>query len=457
MKSLRALRNLNTMKDCQQHFETIAQQTLEVARQHGATAAAVQIEEVESLSASVQGGKPNERALRQSTQLRLSLFLGQREASVSSSDLSQQGVAALVARGMDSAAIAAEDQHAGLPGLSAYPSDDVDLELDHPWQLGLRDAVALVARIERAALAVSSAVPQIEQAVLFSSRTRRVLANSEGFLRSSASTRHSLSCTAVAIRDGAKEIESWWDARRDPAQLPSPESIGACAGRRALARLGARQVATQTCPVLFEPQAAASLLNEFVQAISARPLYMHSSFLRDALGQEVFAAHMNISDDPLLKGGMGSRSYDGNGAALRPRTLIAGGHLQGYYLGAYGARRLGLPLAEHGAGPSNVMVSSTTSAASGDLEAMIRRMGTGLVISGLNGQGVNLMTGDFSRACSGFWVENGQIAYPVAGITVASNLREMFAGIVAVGNDRLTQNGTTTGSWLIDKMRVGGI
>lgn len=444
------------MKDWKLESQAIAQRALDMARMNGATAAAVQIDDTQSLTASVQGGTPNERALRQSTQLRLSLFLGQREASVSSSDLSDNGVAALVARGMEIAAIAAEDRYAGLPGADAYPTTHVDLDLDHSWQLGLADAVAMAERIEHAALAVSAEVPQIERAVLSTGRARHTMANSEGFLRSGASTFHSMSCSAVAIRDGKKEIESWWDATRHPAELGTPEAIGARAGLRALARLGSRQVATQTCPVLFAPQAAASLLGEFVQAISARPLTMNGSFLRDALGTDVFAPHVSVSDDPLLKGGMGSRTHDGSGAALGARTLIDAGRLQGYYLGAYGARRLGLPLAEHGSGPSNLMVSSTTTTAGDDFAGMVSLMGTGLVVTGLSGQGVNLMTGDFSRACMGFWVENGKIAYPVAGITVASNLRDMFAGIVAVGDDTLTQNGTTTGSWLIDKMRVGG-
>ncbi|WP_454739946.1 TldD/PmbA family protein [Cupriavidus necator] len=444
------------MTDWKSEFMNVAQCTLDVARRNGASAAVAQIDQVDSLVGSVRNGIPNERTIRQTSQLRVTLLRGHRAATVSSSDLSPAGIKSLVARGMDIAKFAAEDPFVGLPEREEYPTEFPDLDLTHPWELDLRDAVGIAKRIEQAALGLDPAVPQAERSVVASDYARQCYANTDGFVQCRSSTSHSYQCQPVAIRDGEKEVDFWSEMARDATELPEPEEVGRRAAERALKSLGARQIQTQSCPVLFDPLAAASLLSEFIQAVSATPVYMKASFLAGLLGEQCFSEHISLVDDPHLKRGAGSAVFDSDGVALRRRAIVENGYLKSYCLGLYGARRMGLAVAEHTAGPANLSVLSQFTEDGDDLTGMMRRLGTGLLVTGMSGHGVNVMTGDFSRAAHGFWVEGGEIQFPVAGVTVASNLKAMFRGLVAVGNDSLPRRGITTGSWLIDTMRVGG-
>jgi PmbA protein len=444
------------MTDWHTTFEFTAECALESAKRAGATAAKVTITEMDAMSVSVRGRLPTERTYSQTSQIQLTLMRGQRLASVTSTDFSASAIDALVQRGIAIADVAAEDSAVGLPNLEDYTSSIVDCDLDHPWRLNMQEAVGIATEIEGGALSVGALVPQIEGANLNTVGIRSCLATSDGFLQSTASTRHSLSCMAVAMKDNQKEVDHWWSSARHSDDIGSPEAIGRLAAMRAVRRLDARQLPTQSCAVIFEPLAAASLIREFIAAISPGPLYTNASFMAGAQGDKCFASHVHVTDDPFVKRGDRSGSFDTMGIGLTRRRIVDAGVLQGYFLGLYGARRLGLPVSEHGSGPSNLTVLSSTTRENDDFASMLNRLGTGLVVSDMAGHGVNLMTGDISRAAQGFWVENGEIQYPVAGIAVASNLRDVFAGIQAIGSDTLTRSGITTGSWLVDNMRIGG-
>ncbi|WP_414440734.1 TldD/PmbA family protein [Burkholderia sp. 22PA0106] len=438
--------------------EHAAEHVLALALAAGASAAEVRVNDSESLSVTVRGGKPDERTFRHAHGISVTLYRGQRCATVASSDLSGPALQALIARGLEIAAITAEDACVGLPSSAdvAAPSSADALDLDHPWNLSLHDAVTLASRIEAAALAVDPRVPQTEGASVSSARTRHWLANSDGLALAGSSTSHSLACSPVAIHDGQKQVDGWWDTCRRATDLSDPEALGRHAAERALARLGAKPVPTRTCPVLFDPSSAIGLLGDYLSAATAGRLYLHRSFLGGALGKPLFAPHVRLDDDPFVVRGIGSRAWDGAGLATRARTVVRDGVLDAYFVDLYGSRRLGVALADHCIGPTNLRLSSSLTRAGDDWPAMLARLGTGLVVCGMTGQGVNPLTGDFSRAVHGFWVEGGEIRHPVAGVTVASNLLEMACGLVAVGADALTRGNVTTGSWLIDAMRVGG-
>lgn len=441
----------------EQAAELVLEHALELALAAGASAAEVRVDDTESLSVTVRGGKPDERAFNHARGISVTLYRGQRRATVSSSDLSGRALRALIARGLEIAAITAEDACVGLPARAdvAAPSSADALDLDHPWDLSLRDAVQLAARIEAAALAVDPRVPQTEGASVSSARSRHWLANSDGLALAGRASRHTLACSPVAIHDGHKQVDGWWDSRCRAADLIDPEALGRHAAARALARLGARPVSTRTCPVLFDPSSAIALLGEYVSAASASRLYLHRSFLGDALGKPLFAPHVDIDDDPFVPRGHASRAWDGSGLATRACTVVRDGVLDAYFVDLYGSRRLGVALADHCVGPTNLRITSRLTRAGDDWPAMLARLGTGLVVCGMTGQGVNPLTGDFSRAVHGFWVERGEIQHPVAGVTVASSLQAMARGLVAIGADTLTR-GSSSGSWLIDSMRVGG-
>lgn len=434
----------------------VAAQALNLARRAGATAAVVQLGESESLIAAVCAGVPTERTFRRSTTIQLTLLRGRRQAAVSSSDLSADAIATLVQRGLAIADLAAEDPCVGLPAADERAQGHADLDLDHPWSLGMADAIAIARRAEDAALAVGDAVTLTEGSQVQTHRSHHCLATSDGFLRTWVTTGHRIGCSPVARRGTEKQIDHWWDWARRPADLMSPEAVGQRAAAQAAARLGARRIPTQTCPVLFAPPAALGVLADFSQALSAKPLYTQASYLAGALGRPCLAPHVHLVDDPLLPRGAGSASHDDWGVALRRRAVVEAGVLRGCFLGLYGARRLGLPVADHGQGPTNLVVRSDRTVPGDDFAAMLRRLGTGLVVSGMTGKGTNLMTGDFSRAVHGFWVDGGEIRYPVAGITIAGQLGTMLTGLQAVGSDILTRPGASTGSWLVDAMRVGG-
>ncbi|MEG2902611.1 MAG: metallopeptidase TldD-related protein, partial [Massilia sp.] len=283
-----------------------------------------------------------------------------------------------------------------------------------------------------------------------------VAANSRGFLGGYPFSRHTISVAPIAGKGNGMQRDDWYTSSRDPKQLAAPEKVGRYAAERALARLNARKLNTRTCPVLFEAPLAAGLLGAFVQAVSGGALYRKSTFLLDMLGKPVFPSHIQVVEDPHLIGGVGSAPFDDEGVKTVRRKVISDGVLQGYFLSSYTARKMGMPTTGNAGGAHNLEIVSTATRRTDDFEGMLRKLGTGLLVTELMGQGVNYVTGDYSRGASGYWVEQGVIQYPVEEITIAGNMRDMFQQIVAVGTDTLVRGNKTTGSILIENMVIAG-
>ena len=327
-----------------------------------------------------------------------------------------------------------------------------DLDLYHPWQLSVEQAIELARRCEQAAFAVSPLIANSEGASVSLQEGQFVSANSLGFMGGCPTSRHYLACSLIAGRDDAMQREDWYSTSRNPAEIAAPEAIGDYAARRALSRLGARKIRTCKVPVLFEAPLAASLIGNFVHAASGGSLYRQTSFLLDSLGQPVFSKAVRISERPHLPGALASSRFDNDGVATREREVVEDGILQAYFLGTYSARKLGMQSTGNAGGCHNLIVHPGEH----DFAGLLRQMGRGLLVTELLGQGVNYVNGDYSRGAAGYWVENGEIAYPVEEITIAGNLREMFRNITAVGKDVLVRGTKQVGSILVGEMKIAG-
>ncbi|MPM43618.1 Metalloprotease PmbA [bioreactor metagenome] len=321
------------------------------------------------------------------------------------------------------------------------------------------EAVRLSLECEAAALATSKRITNSEGAGISAQQSHFFSAHTRGFRGGYASSRHSMSVAPIASlpgRNAEMQRDAWYSSMRDAKDLASPAVIGRYAAERALSRLGSRKIPTTQCPVLFESPLAAGLLGGFVQAVSGGALYRKSTFLVDSLGKDVFPGHIDIEEDPFILGGKGSSPYDEEGVRVQARKVVDAGRVEGYFLSSYSARKLGMKTTGNAGGSHNLTLTSRLTQAGDDLDEMLRKLGTGLFVIELMGQGVNYVTGDYSRGASGFWVENGKIAFPVQEITIAGNLKDMLKGITAVGADAYNYGAKTVGSLLIDKMKVAG-
>lgn len=382
----------------------------------------------------------------------VTVYFGQRRGHANTSDLSQQALKDTVEAACSIARYTAHDDFCGLADPALLAREIPDLDLYHPWDISVEEAIDLAKRCERAALQYDNRINNSEGASVSNYGGLFSYANSHGFNGGYYTSRHSLSCSVIAEEADNMQRDYWYSSSRAAGDLDSAEQVGRIAGERTARRLGARRLKTAQVPVLFEASVASGLLSHFVSAISGGNLYRKSSFLLDTLGQQVFAPHVTISELPHLKRGLASAPFDNEGVATSSRDLVVGGVLQGYMLASYSARKLGMTSTGNAGGNHNLVLHS------GDLDfaGLLREMGTGLIVTELLGHGINMVTGDYSRGAAGFWVENGQIQYPVEEITVAGNLKDMFKGIVAVGNDVLVQGSKQTGSVLINRMTVAG-
>ena len=343
-----------------------------------------------------------------------------------------------------------------------------ELDLFHPWALTSEQALALALECEAATFATSKQITNSEgagvsaqQSHFFAAHMRSGTFDVAGglpgvFAGGYASSRHSLSVAPIAGKGAKMQRDHWYTSMRDAADMASPQAVGRYAAERALARLNGRKIATTECPVLFESQLAAGLLGAFVQAVSGGALYRRSSFLLDSLGKQVLAKHIDIVEDPHVLKGKGSAPFDDEGVRTTKRKVVSAGKVKGYFLGSYSARKLGMKTTGNAGGSHNLTLSSRLTQPGDDLPAMLRKLGTGLFVTELMGHGVNGVTGDYSRGASGYWVENGVIAYPVEEITIAGNLKDMFKAIVAVGADVYNYGAKSVGSVLIERMKVAG-
>ena len=430
----------------------LAQSVLDHAKKNGATACEVDVSEGFGQSISVRRQAVETIEYNRDKGLGVTVYVGQRRGHASSSDFSPAAVRDTVNAAISIARFTAEDDCAGLPDEKLLAKKSIDLDLFHPWAIPVDKAIALAQRCEQGALDVSPQITNSEGATVSTHQSHFIAANSLGFMDGFASTRHYVACSVIASNSDDMQRDDWYTSSRNAQDFSAVERIGDYAARRALSRLNARKLSTRKCPVIFEAPLATGLIGNLTYALSGGALYRKTSFLQNSLGQKIFPEFVNISERPHIKGGIASSAFDDDGVATQDRELIKAGAVQGYLLSTYSARKLGLQTTGNAGGAHNLRVASGRH----DLAELLREMGRGLLVTELMGQGVNYVTGDYSRGAAGYWVENGKIAYPVAEITIAGNLRDMFAQMVAIGNDVDTRGSKQTGSILIHQMTVAG-
>ena len=443
----------------QPFFEELVDSAIAHAKKLGATDAGAEASEGCGLSVSVRLGELENVERNRDKSLGISVYVGQRRGNASTSDFSEAAVRRTVQAAFDIARFTAEDPVAGLAEEGDIaPKQDTgrDLDLFHPWTLTSEQAAQIALECEAAALATSKRIGNSEGAGVSAQQSHFFSAHTHGFRGGYASSRHSISVAPIAGKGNGMQRDAWYSSMRNADELASPAAVGRYAAERALSRLKSRKIATATGPVLFESPLAAGLLGGFVQAISGGALYRKSTFLLDSLGTQVFPEHIDIAEDPFIARGKGSAPFDDEGVRVAARKVVDGGRVEGYFLGSYSARKLGMKTTGNAGGSHNLVLTSRQTQAGDDLDAMLAKLGTGLFVIELMGQGVNYVTGDYSRGASGFWVENGRIAYPVQEITIAGNLKEMLAGIVAVGSDTYNYGAKTVGSVLVNRMKIAG-
>jgi PmbA protein len=433
-------------------LESLSALALEEARKLGATDAEVGISVDTGLSVTARLGDVETLEYQRDRGMGVTIYRGQRKGSASTADLSPQAIRDTVAKAISIAGFTAEDPCAGLPEAQSLARDIPDLDLSHPWEITPEEARDTAIACEAVALGADPKITNSEGATLSTHRGLRVFANSLGFMGGFASTVHNLSCVVLAQDGEDMQRDYWYSAARDWRDLESAESIGAKAAERALRRLNARKLPTSNAPVLFAPEIARGLIGHFIGAIRGGSQYRRSSFLLDAAGQQIFPSWLNISERPHLLKALGSAPFDGEGVQTRDREICKDGVLTGYVLSTYSARKLGLKTTGNAGGVHNLLVGSGNK----DFVTLLRTMDRGLFVTELMGQGVNPVTGDYSRGAAGFWIEKGEIQYPVSEITIAGNLKDMYQHIVAIGSDVDRRGGVHIGSVLLESMTIAG-
>ena len=441
-------------------FENLVDSALLHAKKIGATDAAAEASEGTGLSVSARMGKLENVERNRDKSLGVTVYVGKRRGNASTSDFSEAAIKQTVQAAFDIARFTAEDPVAGLPDLQDVATSYPDLDLFRPWALTSEAALELALLCEEAAMKTDKRITNSEGAGVSAQQSHFFAAHMRGgkmgFRGGYASSRHSISVAPIAGKGNSMQRDYWYSSERNAADMASPSEVGRYAAQRALSRLKARKIATTQCPVLFESPMAAGLLGSYVQATSGGALYRKSSFLLDSLGKQVLPKHIDISEDPHVIGGKASAPFDEEGVKTKARKVVEAGRVGGYFLSTYSARKLGMRTTGNAGGSHNLTLTSRLTRSGDDLDAMLQKLGTGLFVIELMGQGVNYVTGDYSRGATGFWVEKGRIAYPVQEITIASNMKEMLKGIEAVGADAYTFGGKRTGSILINRMKLAG-
>jgi len=434
-----------------QELERVVQQALEAAGAEGASAAEAGASVADGLGVSVRLGEVETLEYQRDRSLGVTVFLGQRTGSASTSDFRPEAVRDAVAAACRIARFTSEDQYAGLADAARMATECPDLDQYHPWGLTAEDAIER-ARVCETAARADQGITNSEGAEVGSHAAVSAYGNTHGFLASEQATRHNISCAVIGGHGDSMQRDFWYTVARAPEDLESAEAVGRRAAERTLARLGATQVPTTQCPVLFAPEMARSLVGHLVGAVRGSALYRDATFLAGALGRQLFPDFVRIHEQPHLPRALGSCAFDREGVATAPRDLVSGGVLQGYVLDSYSARRLGMETTGNAGGVHNLTLEPGTTS----FDELVRRMDRGLVVTEMMGMGVNTVTGDYSRGAAGYWVDNGVIAYPVQEITVAGTLQKMFAGIVALGDDLDTRASIRSPSILIDEMTLAG-
>lgn len=446
---------MNTIQDIetrQNKLQRLVDELLVEAKKQGATSAEAAVSSDSGLSVTVRMGDVETIEHTRDNGLGISVYFGQCKGSASTSDLSPQAVIDTVKAACSIARYTSEDDCTGLADPELMAKDIPDLDLHHPWPVTVDAAIELGKTCEAAALNHAAQINNSEGATLNTHSGLHVYGNSHGFIGSYPSSRHSLSCSVIAQDDNGMQRDYWYTSARAHEQLDAAEEVGRKAGERALARLGSRKIGTREAPVLFQADMAVGLMRNLVGAINGSALYRQSSFLLDHLGKQIFPEFVHISENPLLLRGLASAPFDAEGVATQAREIVDQGILQSYVLNSYSARKLGMQTTGNAGGVRNLSIQLGEL----DLAGMLQQMGTGLLATELMGHGTNMVTGDYSRGAAGFWVENGEIQYPVEEITIAGNLKQMFRQLVAVGKDIDPRYSVRTGSWLIESMTIAG-
>jgi PmbA protein len=432
----------------------IVSQALDAARKAGADQAEADVSLQKGLNVTVRLGEVETLEYQRDRGLGITVYFGGAKGSASTADLRPEALADMVAKACAIARHTARDEFAGLADPAELARDIPDLSLEHPWVLAPEDAIEIARRCEAAGLAVDARLTNSEGASVSTHQGVRVYGNTLGFLAGYPSTSHSVSCALLAQSGDDMQRDYWYSAARNPADLDDVELIGRRAGERAVARLGAQKLSTRKAPVIFAAEVARGFFGHLLSAIRGSSQYRKSSFLLDAAGQQVLPAFLQMQERPHLRSGLASSPFDGEGVATRDRDLVKDGVLTGYILGSYSARKLGLRTTGNAGGIHNLLVSGGTDAP--DLDGLFRRMGEGLYVTELMGQGVNGVTGDYSRGATGFWISGGARGPAVQEITIAGNLTQMYRDVVAVGSDVDLQGAIRTGSVLVDGMTIAG-
>ncbi len=432
----------------------IVSDALARARELGASQAEADVSLQKGLTTTVRLGEVETVEYQRDRGMGVTVYFGKRKGSASTADLSARAVSETVEKACDIARYTAEDDCSGLADPDELARDIPDLDLDHAWDISPEQAVELARACEAAGRVVDTRITNSEGATVGSHRGVRVYGNSHGFLAGYPSSSHSVSCVLLAQIGDDMQRDYWYSSARDARDLEAAEIIGRKAGERAVTRLGARKLSTQRARVLYAPEVARGLIGHFLGAVRGSSQYRKSSFLLGASGQQVFPPFVELRERPHIPKGLGSSPFDGEGVVTRDRELVQDGRLQGYILSSYSARKLGLRTTGNAGGTHNLLVESKHGGV--DAAGLMRQLGTGLLVTELMGQGVNGVTGDYSRGASGFWVENGTSMYPVHEITIAGNLKDMYRNIAAIGSDVDLRGSVRVGSIMISEMTIAG-
>ncbi|MBX9637139.1 MAG: metalloprotease PmbA [Nitrosomonas sp.] len=434
-------------------LQQIARDILQHAQKGGASACETNVSDGFGQTVTVRQDAVETIEYNRDKGLSVTVYIGQKRGHASTSDFSPQAISDTVAAALSIARYTADDDCAGLAEAELLAKNYPSLDLYYPWQISVEEAIELAKRCEQAAYAADKRITNSEGATISVSESQFIYANSLGFMGGYPLSRHSISCAMIAEQGDSKQRDYWYSVARDAADLETVQSIGEKTGKRSAARLGARKIGTCEVPVLFEAPIASGLIGHFASAVSGGNLYRKSSFLLDSIGQQVFAPDIQILERPHLHKGLASGPFDDDGVATVDRNIVENGIVQGYFLDSYSARKLGMRTTGNAGGTHNLIMQNGTAMS---FDAMLKQMGTGLLVTELLGHGINAVTGDYSRGASGFWVENGAISYPVEEITIAGNLKDMFRNIVAIGNDVIVRGSKQCGSVLINRMTVAG-
>lgn len=433
-------------------LKTLAQDILDQAKKLGATACEAEVSEGFGQSVTVRRDEVETIEYNRDKGLGVTVYIGKQRGHASTSDFSPKAIHDTVQAALTIAKYTASDDCAGLADEALLAKNIPDLDLYHPWNVSIEQSIDLAKQCEAAAFAVDSRITNSEGASVTTQESQFVYGNSLGFVEGYPTSRHGISCAVIAEGGQGMQRDYWYATMRDAQQLESAAHVGRRAGERTVRRLNARKIKTCQVPVLFEASIAAGLLGHFVSAVSGSSLYRKSSFLLDSLGKQVFAPFIQLRELPHLPKGLASSPFDNEGVATHERDIIKDGVLNGYFLGSYSARKLGMQTTGNAGGNHNLLLQSGEL----DFAGLLKKMDKGLLVTELLGQGVNPVTGDYSRGAAGFWVEHGEIQYPVEEITIAGNLKDMFMRIAAVGTDVEIRGSKQCGSILIESMTVAG-